>query len=186
MPALPKRDQLIEAATTLFYHQGVGNTTLADIAQQAGIPLGNVYYHFRTKEALVTAVIDRHVQSLQALFADWERLFDPRERLLGLLAVNRQEATVLARYGCPDGSLIQELDKGDAELATTAAQVFQTYLEWAQRQLRLLGKDEQEASELAVDFIASLQGTFLLSSCFRAPDLLERKLQRLEAWVRSL
>ena len=186
MPSLPKQDRLIEAATTLFYHQGVVNTTLADIAQQADIPLGNVYYHFRTKEALVTAVIHQHVQSLQALFAEWEHLFDPRERLLGLLAANRQEATVLARYGCPDGSLIQELDKGDAGLATTAAQVFQTYLEWAQKQLRLLGKDEQEASDLAFDFIASLQGAFLLSSCFRSPDVLERKLQRLEAWVRSL
>jgi TetR/AcrR family transcriptional regulator, transcriptional repressor for nem operon len=186
MPTLSKRDRLIEAATTLFYHQGVVNTTLADIAQHADIPLGNVYYHFRTKEALVAAVIHQHVQGLQSMFADWERLSDPRERLLALLAVERQEESMLARYGCPHGSLCQELDKGDDVLATTGAELFQTYLEWARGQLRLLGKDEPEASDLAFDFIASLQGAILLSTCFRAPDMLERKLQRLEAWVRSL
>src|SRR5690348_9835877 len=101
MPTLSKRDRLIEAATTVFYHQGVINTTLADIAQHADIPLGNVYYHFRTKEALITAVIHRHAEGLQAMFADWERLSDPRERLLALLAVYREEEPILARYGCP-------------------------------------------------------------------------------------
>ena len=42
-----KRDRLIEAATSLFYQHGVTATTLAAIAQQAEVPLGNVYYHFR-------------------------------------------------------------------------------------------------------------------------------------------
>ncbi|MFL5661879.1 MAG: TetR/AcrR family transcriptional regulator [Ktedonobacteraceae bacterium] len=186
MPTLSKQDRLIEAATIVFYHQGVVNTTLADIAKHAGIPLGNVYYHFRTKEALVAAVIQRHVQGLQSMFADWEQLSDPRERFLALLAAERQEKSTLARYGCPHGSLCQELDKGDDALATAATQLFQTYVEWAREQLRLLGKDEPEASDLAVDFIASLQGAFLLSNCFRSTDLLERKLQRMETWVRSL
>lgn len=186
MPASSKRDRLIEAATTQFYHQGVVNTSLAEIAQHADVPLGNVYYHFRTKEALVVAVIHQQIQSLQSLFADWEQLSNPRERLLALLAVYRQEESMLARYGCPHGSLCQELDKGDAALATTAAQLLQTYIEWVQGQLRLLGKDEQEASDLALDFFASLQGAFLISSCFRTPEMLERRLQRMEAWVRSL
>jgi AcrR family transcriptional regulator len=186
MSTLSKRDRLIEAASTMFYHQGVVNTTLADIAQHADIPLGNIYYHFRTKEALVAAVIDRHVQGLQSLFVAWDRLSDPRSRLLALLAVYREEKSMLARYGCPHGSLCQELDKGDEALATTATQLFQTYVEWVRGQLRQLGKDEPEVSDLAFDFIASLQGGFLLSNCFRAPDLLERKLQRMEAWVRSL
>jgi TetR/AcrR family transcriptional regulator, transcriptional repressor for nem operon len=183
---LSKRDRLIEAASTMFYQQGVVDTTLAEIARQADIPLGNVYYHFRTKEALVAAVIDRHVQGLQALFADWDRRPDPRARLLALVATYQEEKSMLARYGCPHGSLCQELDKGDDALATAATRLFQAYVEWARGQLRQLGKDEVEAGDLAFDFIASLQGAILLSNCFRAPDILERKLQRTEAWVRSL
>ncbi len=53
MTTTSKRDRLVEAAKTMFYQQGVTRSTLADIAQQAQVPLGNVYYHFRTKDALI-------------------------------------------------------------------------------------------------------------------------------------
>ena len=98
-----KRDRLIEAAKIMFYQQGVTGTTLADIAQQAQVPLGNIYYHFRTKEALVEAVIQAHLQELQSLFAQLDRQPAPRQRLLGLLAAEREGEQGLARYGCPYG-----------------------------------------------------------------------------------
>ncbi len=164
----------------------VRHTPLADIAQQAQVPLGNVYYHFRTKEALVEAVIRQHVQELQALFAQWEHVSDPRQRLLALLAIARERESVLARYGCPHGSLCQELDKEENQLASVAARIFEVYLDWTGTQFRLLGKDEQEARDLAVDLISSLQGMYILTNSFRSPELLERKLQRLEKWILSL
>ena len=67
-----------------------------------------------------------------------------------------------------------------------AATLFQAYLDWAATQFRLLGKDEEEAKDCAIDLISSLQGTFVLTSGFRSPELLERKLQRLETWLRTL
>jgi AcrR family transcriptional regulator len=97
MTSMLKRDRLLEAAKTLFYQQGVTGTTLADIAEQAEVPLGNVYYHFRTKHALVDAVIQAHVQELQSLLARWEHVSDSRQRLLALLATVRDEGHVLAR-----------------------------------------------------------------------------------------
>jgi len=54
MTTFSKRDRLVEAAKTMFYQHGVTRSTLAEIAQQAQVPLGNVYYHFRTKEALIS------------------------------------------------------------------------------------------------------------------------------------
>ena len=181
-----KRDRLIEAAKSMFYQQGVTATTLADIAQQAEVPLGNVYYHFRTKEALVEAVVQAHMQELQSLFRKWEGIADPCQRLLALLKIAREHEHVLARYGCPHGSLCQELDKEEGQLAHVAAQIFQVYLDWAETQFLLLGKTEPEARDLAVDLISSLQGTYVLTASFRSPALLERKLQRLEMWIRTL
>jgi len=64
------REALSEAALELFYQQGVANTSLADIAGAAGVPTGNVYYHFRSKEALVEAVIDKRTQQPKTLFAE--------------------------------------------------------------------------------------------------------------------
>jgi TetR/AcrR family transcriptional repressor of nem operon len=181
-----KRDRLIEAAKSMFYQQGVTRTTLADVAHQAQVPLGNIYYHFRTKEALVEAVIQAHLQELQSLFAQLDRDPDPRQRLLELLAAERKSEQTLARYGCPYGSLSQELNKEDGQPATMAALLFQAYLDWAATQFRLLGKDEEEARDLAMDLISSMQGTFVLTNSFRSPELLQRKLQRLETWLRTL
>jgi TetR/AcrR family transcriptional regulator, transcriptional repressor for nem operon len=181
-----KRDRLIEAAKIMFYQQGVTGTTLADIAQQAEVPLGNIYYHFRTKEAMVEAVIQAHHQEVQSLFAQLDRDPDPRQRLLGLIAAERESEHSLARYGCPYGSLSQELNKEDGQPATTAALLLQSYLDWTATQFRLLGKNEVEAKEFAIDLISSMQGAFLLSNSFRSPELLERKLQRLESWLRTL
>ena len=42
MTTMLKCDRLIEAAKARFYHQGVVRTTLADIAQQAQVPLVQV------------------------------------------------------------------------------------------------------------------------------------------------
>lgn len=182
-----KRDRLIAAARIRFYQQGLARTTLADIALEAQVPLGNVYYHFRTKEALLEAVIEEHVQRLQAHFAQWDRnIATPHERLLALLRWEYEGAASLARYGCPYGSLAQEIDKEETPLANIAVRMLQTYLDWTEQQFLQLGKGEQEAKDLAFDMIAWLQGSILLSASFRSPALLERKLQRMEPWIRSL
>jgi TetR/AcrR family transcriptional repressor of nem operon len=181
-----KRERLVEAARDLFYQQGVTRTTLADIAQQAEVPLGNVYYYFPAKESLVEAVILLHIQALQSWFAQLEHNPDPRQRLLSLLTGANENEQALARYGCPHGSLCQELDKEGNAPATTAARLFQVYLNWAEIQFRLLGQDDETAKDYAIDLISSLQGTFLLTNSLHSTELLERKLQRLETWLRSL
>ncbi len=151
------------------------------------MPLGNVYYHFRTKEALLEAVIAAHVERLQTRFTQWDReLADPCERLVALLRWESEAKSSLARYGCPYGSLAQEIDKDDTQLVNQAARMLQTYLDWIEEQFRQQGKEEQKANDLAVDLVTWLQGALLLSASCRSPQLLERKLQRMEQWVRSL
>ena len=56
--AAEKRERLVESAKSLFYEQGVSLTTLAEVAERAQVPLGNVYYYFKTKEQIVAAVVD--------------------------------------------------------------------------------------------------------------------------------
>jgi hypothetical protein len=41
---------LIAAAYALVYRRGVARTSLADIAQAADVPVGDVYYYFKTKD----------------------------------------------------------------------------------------------------------------------------------------
>ena len=48
------------AACRVLHEQGVERTTLADIALAADVPVGNVYYYFKTKDQLVEAAIKAH------------------------------------------------------------------------------------------------------------------------------
>jgi AcrR family transcriptional regulator len=53
-----KRERLVAGAREVLHAQGVERTTLADIAHDADVPVGNVYYHFKTKDALIEAAVE--------------------------------------------------------------------------------------------------------------------------------
>jgi AcrR family transcriptional regulator len=52
------RAQILEAALALFSHRGYGATSMREIADRAGVSTGNVYHHFKTKEAIFRALLD--------------------------------------------------------------------------------------------------------------------------------
>jgi AcrR family transcriptional regulator len=57
-----KRDRLIAGARETIYRQGFEATTIADIAEASGVPLGNVYYYFKSKDQLAAAAIDSYAR----------------------------------------------------------------------------------------------------------------------------
>jgi AcrR family transcriptional regulator len=88
----PTRDRIIDAAMTLFGDNGFRGTSVAQIEAAAGLTpgAGGLYHHFRSKEEVLTAGIDRHLDRLSAL-RDIRRLFTD-------LGDTRAELTMTARY----------------------------------------------------------------------------------------
>src|ERR671937_235053 len=113
-----KRDRLVESATALFHEQGVQSTTLAEVAERAEVPLGNVYYYFKTKDELLGAVLAGYQEQAAALIASFERSRSPQARLKALVHnwVDMRDAVV--RHGCPMGTLFADI-QGSALLANT-------------------------------------------------------------------
>ncbi|MEV0292407.1 TetR/AcrR family transcriptional regulator [Nocardia sp. NPDC050710] len=179
-----KRERLVEAAVRVFYEQGIEKTTIADIARVAEVPVGNVYYYFKTKDQLIEAAIGAHARSLDQIVAELERLDDPRERLKSLIQgwVDGRELAV--RFGCPFGSLTAELTKRADPLDGHAAEVMRALVDWAERQFAIMGRSD--ARELAVALIASYQGISLLTNAFRDPGLMAAEGDRLARWIDSL
>jgi AcrR family transcriptional regulator len=179
-----KRERLMEAARSLIHRQGFNQTTLADIARESGVPLGNVYYYFKTKDDIAAAVIDDYRQRIEAMLREVDESEpDPRKRLLYLVKRTSSAKDELATHGCPIGSLCQELNKcrADTPLAARADDIFGNQIKWATRQFKALGK--RDASELAVQLIASLQGTILLANATSSPEMADRQLLRLGRWI---
>jgi len=180
-----KRERLVASAKRLIHRQGYARTTLADIAREARVPLGNVYYYFKTKDALAQAVLTERAETFDTQVEGWDSLGDPRQRLLTMLdEIPNPDREAIARYGCALGSLCQELDKSRSTLALQADGIMRRQLQWVAEQFRQLGKDDAE--ELALQFMAMLQGIHLITNVLNDSAVVDSQLARLRHWVASL
>ncbi|MGW6260794.1 TetR/AcrR family transcriptional regulator [Streptomyces sp. NPDC055085] len=173
-----KRRLLTAAAARVLHEQGVERTTIADIARAAGVPAGNVYYYFKTKDELVEAALAEHAGQLKELTDELDRLPDPRERLKGLVGAWVSRRDTAARYGCPTGTLAAELDKrDDGGLDLAAGQVVRLLLDWVAWQYRELGDADPDGRALTL--VGAYQGMSLLSNALRDPEIMTREGARL-------
>jgi TetR/AcrR family transcriptional regulator, transcriptional repressor for nem operon len=180
-----KRERLVAAARELIYRQGVARTTLADIAQEADVPLGNVYYYFKTKDDIVGAVVDNRAAQLVSTFAELERRHRrPRARLKALVAEFAERAEATAQFGCPYGTLSSELAKRAGGSDPLAAPLMQIQLDWVEDQLRGMGR--RDAHDLAVELIAAYEGSTILASALGQPELMAQQSRRLQRWIDTL
>ena len=179
-----KRERLVAGARQVIYQQGVETTTIADIAQAADVPVGNVYYYFKTKDELVAAAIDGHAQDVRAVLRSLERHRTPQARLKALVRELMSQREQIVDYGCPLGTLCSELDKHPDRLDRSCSDLLRLPVDWAERQFRTMGR--RDARDLAVALIAAYQGIALLTNTFRDPELMTREGRRLERWIDSL
>ncbi|HEY7887120.1 MAG TPA: TetR/AcrR family transcriptional regulator [Steroidobacteraceae bacterium] len=180
-----KRVRLIDAAAELAYRRGFGETALADIARRAQVPLGNVYYYFKTKEEIGEAIIERRLAEFQSLREAWDKLESPKRRLQALVELTLGNRGNLARSGCPIGSFCSELQKGEGPLARNAARPFAEAQKWVEAQFAALGTGRQKKA-LALHLLAALQGVSLLAHSFGDPELVVLEATHLKRWIDEL
>jgi TetR/AcrR family transcriptional repressor of nem operon len=179
------RAQIVEAADRLFYQQGYEHTSFAAIADAVQISRGNFYYHFRTKDDILGAVIDARVADTRAMLEQWEAEEpEPADRIrkfIGILLVNRAD---IQRYGCPVGTLSAELAKLNHASSGQAHGLFILFRDWLVDQFVLLGQDEN-AEELAMHVLAFSQGVATLANAFHDEDFVRREVDRMGDWLES-
>ncbi|MCD8225439.1 MAG: TetR/AcrR family transcriptional regulator [Clostridiales bacterium] len=59
--ARERRDEILDIAQRLFHEKGYTQTSIEDILREIGIARGTLYYHFRSKEEILSAMIDRQI-----------------------------------------------------------------------------------------------------------------------------
>lgn len=184
--ALSKRERLTAAAAVLVHQKGFANTTLADIADMADVPLGGVYYYFKSKDELAKAISDRRLNDINTILEKFDRLPDSIARLKALINVWVDDREVDARYGCPVGSLCYELAKGRGPLSNAASQLFTTLLEWSEKQFHQAGFPKKRSQILALHLISALQGISLIANAFGDPDSILTETKFLTDWLESI
>lgn len=131
-----KRDILIATAAVLFWHQGYAVTSLANIATNSGIPLGNIYYYFKSKADLARGVADIFVAETEDMLREiTEADQNPRVRLKLLIEKLAHSLKSRVDHGCPIALGIRDFRNESPEAANRAAEAFSLLIGFIGREL---------------------------------------------------
>ena len=173
MQAAPTRERLVTEAMRLFGEQGYQATSVAQIEAAAGLAPGSgaLYNHFKSKEALLNAGIDRQLdrrramRDIRALFAG---LGDLRTELtmLGryLLAVLDEESQLLQIASRIPSGHAARLNDAYAALFDG---LYTELADWIKSWSPTVGK--QNAAATAAVAVNALLGKRATSTLFHAP-----------------
>lgn len=186
------KDRVIEAAFRLIHRQGFNNTSLEDILRASGVGKGNFYHHFKGKDELGYAILDRlALWATEELGREvFDRGMDPVEQVFHLLdriaSAQRETACV---GGCPLGNLALEMsDIHDGfrqrigEILTIWRGHIAKAITRAQGQGQLARNVQSE--RLAEFIIAGIEGAILSARVHKDPSILDRCFDELKKHVR--
>jgi len=180
------RQQIIQATDDLLYHKGFNMMSFSDIAEASGVPRGNIYYHFKTKDEVLMAVIEYRISLMQAMLDGWNKTIKtPLKRLKRYAQIPINELDNVVRFGCPMGSLISELGKSQPELQRIVQTQYDTFLKWMRSQFKDLVPDK-DAKNLAIQLLMQTQGLAIIAHSYADKKLVRREVKNIESWLDSL
>ncbi|MET0526037.1 MAG: TetR/AcrR family transcriptional regulator [Nocardioides sp.] len=167
------RSRIVAAAADLMRVRGVGGTTLDDVVSASRVSKSQLYRHFEDKPALVRAVIE--LVGEQRITGERERLEQVRT-LAGLRrwrdGLVEHNALHDGRYGCPLGSLANEVSDQDSVARRKLQDLFRAWQELFEDLFRRFQREgvlqeDVDVAELATAFVAAVQGGYLLAQTSR-------------------
>lgn len=167
------RSRIVDTAADLMRVRGVGGTTLDDVVSASKVSKSQLYRHFEDKPALVRAVIE--LVGERTIDRERERL----EKVQTFTGLRRWRDALVAsnalhegRYGCPLGSLANEVSDQDAVARAKLRDLFAAWQELfedliARFQRKGIIPPDADAAQLATAFVAAVQGGYLLAQTSR-------------------
>lgn len=184
MPASDTRAAIVEAADRLFYETGFASTSFADIAAAVKLSRGNFYYHFKTKDEILAAVIALRLERTRQMLEQWEADgADAEGRILSFIGILIANRAKIMRFGCPVGTLCNELAKLDHAAGADAARLFTLFRDWLARQFLALGHSEAEADRLGMHLLARSQGVATLASSIGDEAFIDAEVAEMRGFV---
>jgi AcrR family transcriptional regulator len=162
------RRRILDSAVDLFDEMGYGETGLADILQRAGVSKGAFYYHFDSKEAVATAIIEEYRHKVEAAA---RAVCDPSaSELENMIKSTINSAAILAsdKAAWVGHELLQAL----SQISSIASQ---TYRKWTDEFVAKMSSAIEpwvaqrgiDAAEAAEAIWVGILGSHLLSAAIR-------------------
>ena len=179
------RENIVDAADTLFYERGFEHTSFAHIADAVQISRGNFYHHFKSKDEILGAVIATRLERTQAMLARWEREgASPQERIGLFISILLRNRAKIMRHGCPVGTLCTELAKLGHAHQAEANTIMELFRGWLRGQFAQMGR-EKDADALALHTLARTQGVAVVAQSLRDKAFLQQEVEQMLRWVEA-
>jgi len=158
-----KGETLWKAASQVAYERGLAGLTLANVAAAAKMPLGSLYYYFKSRDDMVGAAVARIHTRFEQLRDEWDALGDSRLSLRAFASMTTDQTDTLTRHGCPVGTLVAQLGKKQQAGTSDVGRVFSQLCEWASGHFANLGLAPEAARLAGRKIVRDLEGAAMLA-----------------------
>ena len=181
------KTRIVVTADSLFYQQGFEHTSFADISKVVGISRGNFYHHFKTKDQILGAVIERRLAKTQQRLEEWEKeQATPLDRIKCYFSIFTVDRDEIKMYGCPTGSLSAEMTKLNHPLTDDSVRIYTLFRQWISAQFELLNYSSEKADALAMHVLSISQGIAVVFNAFKDEEFVVRELELAFQWLDGL
>ncbi|WP_299011011.1 TetR/AcrR family transcriptional regulator [uncultured Shewanella sp.] len=166
----PTVERIIQSAESQIRIGGYNAFSFREIAKEIGIKSASIHYHFPTKPDLAILVANRYTQNFQDLLKLIEqKSLLPKDRLSNYINLFRHAIKVDKKM-CLCGMLASENDVLPDALQMEVKQFFTMNIEWLKAHLFT---HSHTATAQAMQLLACLEGSLLLTNAMRSNDIFE-------------
>ena len=188
--ASENREAIIAAAEKLFREKGVDAVGLNDLMDAAGFTRGGFYNHFKSKDALVAAVLDKAMEdgaaALGAAIPGWQaKGRDPLNGQIEWYLSPAHRADI--EGGCPLSGFAGDVRRLDPAARERYARGLQTNFEYCTEIAATPGESPDAARARAIALFSQMVGALVLSRAVAeaAPELSDEILASASKSVRA-
>jgi AcrR family transcriptional regulator len=170
------KERIVIATAELFRRQGYTGTGLKQIVSEAEAPFGSLYHFFPGGKEQLGAEVVR--QAGHFYFLLFEAIFEAAPDIVTATSDFFAGAAQTLRDtdyadACPIATVALEVASTNETLRTATADVFESWIDAATERSIEAGVSPKKARELAISFLAALEGAFVLSRALRSTEPLE-------------
>ena len=152
-----RREQIVEAALSLVADQGLRRLSVAAVARRVGLVPSGIYRHFRSKDEILAAVLDRVEQRLLAnVEAARQENADPVECLKGVLMRHIRFLREGKVISIPRTIFSDDVHAGNPQRRQRVLQIFTRYIGQVSEIVRLGQSQGRIRPELDVQTVAMM------------------------------
>jgi TetR/AcrR family transcriptional regulator, transcriptional repressor for nem operon len=181
---ISNKDIVLRTASTLFLTKGFQVTSMDEIVALSKVSKTNIYYHYKSKEELLLAIIDqlisRYEERISLALTQDMSISAKMERLFRILTEDNDQNDYVG--GCPFLTLYTQTSHSSSEARAKIKAFFDKQLQVVE-QLLEDGVEKKELSrnlpvhETAALIVSSIEGALFLTKATNNPMLVQNLIQ---------